>query len=471
MRSLLSVLLAALALAAQTSAAKPNVLLICVDDLKPVLGCYGDSVAITPNLDALAARGMVFEGAYCNQAVCSPSRNTLMTGLRPQTIGIYDLPTHFRKAVPNAVTVAQHFRKEGYRTEALGKVMHAGHGNQEDAPSWVVPHWKPKAPTYALPASIAAMEANPEGRGPTTESAPVADDFYADGKLAREAVARLEAAAQKPGEPFFMAVGFIRPHLPFVAPEKYWDLYPSASIPMPQVTEPPIGAPDYAGNPGGEMGKYSGVPKGLKIDEAYARRLIHGYYAATSYTDAQIGLVLDALDRTGLAANTIVVLWGDHGWHLGDHGFWCKHTNYEQAARIPLILAGPGVASGARTGALVETADLYPTLAELAGLPQPRGLDGRSFAPTLADPATPARDSVIHVYPRGGRMGRAIRTQRHRLVEWKPLRGSDATEFELYDYQEDPLETKNLAKEQPEPLAQLRAILAEHPDPKPQFKD
>jgi iduronate 2-sulfatase len=455
------------------TAARPNVLLICVDDLKPTIGCFGDPVARTPQLDRLAKRGVLFDAAYCNQAVCAPSRNTLMTGLRPQTIGIYDLDTNFRKSVPDAVTVAQYFRAHGYRTEAMGKIMHRGHGNVEDAASWTVPHWTPKAVTYALPESTA----NPRGakndnpRGAATENADVEDERYADGKVAAEAVKRLNNAAQKPDEPFFIAVGFIRPHLPFVAPKKYWDLYQSDAIPMPKVTEPPAGAPAYAGQFGGELRQYSGIPEKGDIDDATTRRLIHGYYAATSYTDAQIGRVLDTLDASGMADNTIVVLWGDHGWHLGDHRFWCKHTNYEQAARIPLIVAAPGKTRGAKTAAMVETADIYPTLAELAGLPAPKGLDGRSFANVLADPAARARDSIIHVYPRKNLLGRAIRTSRHRLVEWKKP-GADAAEaeFELYDYEADPLETKNLAKEQADVVEDLRKILATHPEAKPQIK-
>ena len=453
-------------------ATKPNVLLICVDDLKPLLGCYGDPLAKSPNIDRLAKRGVQFDMAYCNQAVCSPSRNSMMTGLRPQTIGIYDLPTNFRVAVPDAITVAQHFRANGYRTEALGKIMHKGHGNVEDAASWTIPHWIPKASTYALAESMENKRSGKNGdRGAATEAADVDDDFYGEGQLALEAVRRLEGAAQKPEEPFFIAVGFIRPHLPFIAPQKYWDLYPTADIPMPEVTEVPEGAPSYAGQFGGELRQYSDIPEKGDLDDDLTRRLIHGYYAATSYMDAQLGLVLDALDHSGLAENTIIVLWGDHGWHLGDHRFWCKHTNYEQAARIPLIVAAPGKAAGVRTASLVETVDLYPTLSELAGLPAPEGLDGLSFATIVADPAAKTRDSITHVYPRSGRLGRAIRTDRYRMVEWKkPGDSAETAEFELYDYETDPLETRNLAAEKPEVLEELRAILAKQPEAKPQVK-
>ena len=453
------------------AASKPNVLLICVDDLKPLIGSYGDPLAKTPNIDRLAKRGVQFDAAYCNQAVCSPSRNSLMTGLRPQTIGIYDLPTNFRKAVPDAITVAQHFRASGYRTEAMGKIMHKGHGNVEDAASWTIPHWLPKASTYALPESTQVKRSGRNGdRGTATENADVADDFYGDGQLALHAVERLQNAAQKPDEPFFIAVGFIRPHLPFIAPKKYWDLYPDAAIPMPKVTTIPEGAPEYAGQFGGELRQYSDIPEKGDLDDDLTRKLIHGYFAATSYMDAQLGLVLDALDKSGQADNTIIVLWGDHGWHLGDHRFWCKHTNYEQAARIPLIVAAPGKAAGGKTSSIVETVDLYPTLAELAGLPAPQGLDGVSFAKVVADPAAKTRDSITHVYPRGGLLGRAIRTSRYRMVEWKkPGASADTAEFELYDYETDPLETKNLAKGKPEVLAELRGILAAQPEAKPQL--
>ncbi len=460
-----------------TAAPPPNVLLICVDDLKPVLGCYGDAIAKTPHLDRLAARSLRLDRAYCNQAVCSPSRNALMTGLRPQTLGIYDLATNFRKSRPDAVTLAQHFRNHGYRTEALGKILHTGHGNGEDAASWTVPHFRPAATHYARPESAPpkAKRPNPgqpwkDPRGAATEAADVPDETYADGQIALEAARRLEAAKES-AEPFFLAVGFLKPHLPFVAPQQYWDLYDPAALPMPERETPPDGAPEYAPQFGGELRNYKDIPAGKEpFDEALTRHLIHGYYAATSYMDAQLGLVLDALETTNLAGNTLVVLWGDHGWHLGDHGMWCKHTNYEQAARIPLMVAVPGKAA-ASTAALVETVDVYSTLAELAGLPAPAGIEGRSFAGLFDDPAAAHRDHAIHVYPRGGRMGRAIRTDRYRLVEWKET-GADpgSAEFELYDYEEDPGETRNLAAERPEVFAELRALLATHPEAKPQIR-
>jgi iduronate 2-sulfatase len=464
-----------LATASVALAAKPNVLLICVDDLKPSLGCYGDDFAKTPRIDALAGRSTLFERAYCNQAVCAPSRNALITGLRPDTIGIYDLSTNFRKVLPDAVTLPQVFMKAGYRAEALGKILHVGHGNGEDAASWSVPPWKPKAPQYALDKSTAEMRHGKNGaRGVATESADVADNFYADGKIADEAIVRLKAAAAKPGEPFFLAVGFVKPHLPFVAPTKYWDLYERSQVPLAEFREDPEGAPSYAPQSSGELRQYSDVPDMKRFSDDYQRLLIHGYYAATSYVDAQIGRVIDELDKSGLAENTIIVLWGDHGWHLGDHGMWCKHTNYEQAARIPLMIAQPGAkaGSGQRTDNFAETVDLYPTLCRMAGLEEPEGLDGYPLTIFGQDLERPTgKTHVIHVYPRGDKLGRAIRTGSYRMVEWKvPGADPETAEFELYDYVADPLETKNIADSNPEILLGMKEILAKYPEAKPQFK-
>ncbi len=469
------------------AAEKPNVLLICVDDLKPILGCYGDKTVKSPDIDRLAARSVLFERAYCNQAVCSPSRNSLLVGLRPQTLGIYDLGTNFRRSRPDAATLPQVFKQHGWRTEALGKIFHVGHGNTEDPASWSVPHWKANVVAYALPESKAkvgltreeALFANKPAkdlpRGAAYEAANVPDNTYPDGALADEAIRRLQTAKQKSDEPFFLAVGFVKPHLPFVAPKKYWDLYDRSEFKLAEVRTPPTGAPSYAPQFGGELRQYSGIPESGPLADDLQRALIHGYHAATSYMDAQLGLVMNELDRLGLAQNTIVVLWGDHGWHLGDHGIWCKHTNYEQATRIPLLVAAPGAKVGARTTALAETVDIYPTLCELAGVPAPSGLDGRSFAATLRDSAVPTKDHTIHVYPRTGPnktplVGRAIRTARHRLVEWKKIGASaESAELELYDYEADPFETKNLATEQPSIVAELRALLARHPEAKPQL--
>jgi iduronate 2-sulfatase len=466
---------------------RPNVLLICVDDLKPILGAYGDRLVKSPAIDKLAAGAAIFDRAYCNQAVCSPSRNALMTGLRPTTTGIYDLPTNFRVATPDAVTVAQHFRTAGWHTAALGKIFHTGHGNREDEASWSVAPWRPRGGAYVDPANADVRDpagernakAAANARGAAVESADVPDNAYPDGKIADEAIERLRAASRQPAEPFFLAVGFLKPHLPFCAPKKYWDLYRRESFPLAEFDQPPAGAPAYAATNSGELRNYAGIPAQGPLPAELQRELIHGYYAAISYMDAQVGRVLDELERLQLARNTIVVLWGDHGWHLGDHGQWCKHTNYEQAARIPLIVRAPGVATPGRRQALVETVDLYPTLNELAGLPAPRmphRLDGASFVAALRDPAAPTKPAIFHAYPRsrpgeGAVIGRAVRTDRFRLVEWKkPGAAPETAELELYDYQPDPLETRNLATERPEAVAELRRILSAQPEAKPQVR-
>jgi iduronate 2-sulfatase len=456
--------------------ASPNILLICVDDLKPNLACFGDLLAKTPNIDRLASRGVLFESAYCNQAVCSPSRNALMVSLRPQTLGIYDLPTNFRIAAPQAVTMGEFFKNAGYRTEGLGKIFHVGHGNIDDAQSWSVPSWRPKAATYAQPTSEQGSKNGKNGpRGAAFEAGNVDDDFYADGMVAAEAIRRLESAKNTPETPFLLAVGFIRPHLPFASPKKYWDLYDRNAFFVAKNKSAPEGAPSYAPQQGSELRGYKDVPEQGSLPDDMQKELIHGYYAATSYTDAQIGRLIDALDRLQLSKDTIIVLWGDHGWHLGDHGIWCKHTNYEQATRIPVVVVDPrSGAKGAKTKSMIESVDIFPTLAELAGQQSPTKIDGKSFASVIKDPTKSARDHVINVYPRspkgkGETLGRAIRTARYRLVEWKPFDNATDVEFELYDYQDDPLETRNLASERPEVVKEIMTLLAAHPAAKRQI--
>jgi iduronate 2-sulfatase len=308
-------------------------------------------------------------------------------------------------------------------------------------------------------------------RGAAWESPEAQDDDYADGRIAAETVRRLEAAKHS-DTPFFIAAGFVRPHLPFCAPKRYWDLHDPAKLPMPTHEKLPLDSPKVAHKRGGEIAAYSPVPEnpdpGFSPD--LKRQLIHGYYASTSYVDAQIGRVLDALDRLDLARDTIVVLWGDHGFHLGDLGIWTKHTNYEQAVRIPLLIVAPGIAApGSHTRQLAESVDLFPTLAELAGLPAPAGpqpIDGLSLVPVLRDPAKRVRDHACHCYPKE-KLGRAIRTERHRLVEWKaPGAPAETAQLELYDYEADPAETRNLAVEKPDVVKTLRAILARYPAPK-----
>ncbi len=479
-----------LAGASLMGADKPNVLMILVDDLKPALGCYGDKTVISPNIDKLAGRGMRFDLAYCNQAVCAPSRFTLMLGSHSTSTGLYGLGSPLRQMIPDAVTIPQHFAKHGgYRTESLGKIFHIGHGNEGDPDSFSVPHFKEKVIEYVAESSkpggkltreeamfenVRVPDFNALPRGAAYENPDVADDAYADGRVAEETKRRLQAAKalrDEDGTPFFIAAGFARPHLPFSAPKKYWDLYDPAKLLMPENEELPEGAPKVAGKRGGEIRNYFPVPdkgKPEQISDKVKRELIHGYYASTSYVDAQIGKVIDELDRLGLAENTIIVLWGDHGFHLGDLGIWTKHTNYEQANRIPILISAPGVTKpNTSTRQLAESVDLFPTLAELAGLPAPAGpqkIDGKSLVPVLKDPDARVRDHAFHAYPKA-KMGRAIRTERYRLVEWKKPGAAPGTAVvELYDYESDPLETKNHAADQPDVVADLKSKLAQYPE-------
>ncbi|MGC6441333.1 MAG: sulfatase [Rubripirellula sp.] len=471
------------------AADRPNVLMILVDDLKPAMGCYGDKIAVTPHMDRLASQGMRFDLAYCNQAVCAPSRFTLMLGAHSTSTGLYGLGSQLREILPNAITLPQYFARHGYRTESLGKVFHIGHGNHGDPASFMVPHFHDKVIEYLDPDSTnGGMLTREEAyftnqklgqirslpRGAAFESPEVADIDYADGRVAAETVNRLAAAKQRraaEGTPFFIVAGFARPHLPFSAPKKYWDLYRRQDLPMPTHEDLPVDAPSVAGKRGGEISNYKPVP--ADANEAFGdelkRDLIHGYYASMSYVDAQIGKVLSELDRLGLTEDTIVVLWGDHGFHLGDLGIWTKHTNYEQANRIPILFSAPGrVASGASTRQLAESVDVFPTLVELAGLPDaevPQSLDGVSLVPVLEDPEVRVRNHAYHAYPKR-KLGRAIRTERYRLVQWL---GEDApadqAEYELYDYENDPGETHNLAAQEAAVVVELAKILQKYPKP------
>ena len=464
--------------AAETAPTRPNVLFIAVDDLRPELGCYGKDYIKSPNLDRIAKAGMVFNRAYCQQAVCSPTRSSLMTGTRPDTTKVWDLVTHFRTALPQVVTLGQHFKQNGYFVQGMGKIYH---GSYNDAPTWSVPWQTPKSVPYALPENVALnqrqFEAEPDGdakpkakqrakavsataaskpnsRGPAFEGADVPDNTFQDGKVAELAVATLQEMS-KQKEPFFLAVGFIRPHLPFVAPKKYWDLYDPAKIQLAPNKFRPQDAPDYAILPGGEIRAYHGIPAG-SIPDDLARQLKHGYYAAISYMDAQVGKVLDELDRLGLTKNTIIILWGDHGWKLGEHDAWCKHSTVENDTNVPLLLAVPGMKhAGVRTDAIVEFVDIYPTLSELAGLPLPSHLEGTSMKPLLDDPKRPWKTAAFSQYPRpssksgvGPLMGYSMRTERYRFTVW--VGRNDHTKvdaIELYDHQTDPQENTNIAKQ------------------------
>ena len=447
---------------------RPNVLFIAVDDLRPEINASGSKLIKTPNLDRIAARGTTFDRAYCQQAVCSPSRSSLMTGRRPDATRVWDLETHFRKALPYAITVAQHFKNNGYHSQSMGKIFHGGY---DDAPSWSEPSQYPKATPYASPQALkmiadpANIDKKGRARGPAVESADVPDDTFIDGKVARLAVATLAKLKQKE-QPFFLAVGMAKPHLPFVAPKKYWDLYNPNDIYVPAYQKLPAGAPEFVGHNNSELKSYADIPNDGAIDDATARHLRHGYYAAISYMDAQVGLILDALEKEGLVENTIIVLWGDHGWQLGEHGLWHKHTNFELAARAPLLISMPGQkAAGRKSASLAEFIDIYPTLADACGLPKPKDVDGVSLRPILDDADAKVRPVAISQYPRSDAgktlMGYSIRDDRWRLVLWRDRKDNSIHATELYDEANDPHETVNVATkaEHAEVIARLSQFL------------
>ena len=454
-----------LLLAAPVFGAEPklNVLFIAVDDLRPDLGCYGNAIVQSPNIDRLAAQGIQFNQAYCQLALCNPSRASLLSGRRPETLGVYDLATFLRKNNPDVVTLPELFKNSGYRTIRFGKIFHATNGNHDDRQSWSEKNAaEPEA--APAPASKGARERNAKkepGRAPRADdpeaadhshelpygSPDVGDDALPDGKIARAAVGALE---QYKDQPFFLAVGFHKPHLPVVAPKKYWDLYDAEKIGLSPNPAHPQGAPEFASNNSSELRRYKGVPEEGAIPEAIARNVRHGYYACATYVDAQIGKLLEALDKLDLRKNTIVILWGDHGYQLGDHGTWTKRTNWQIATRVPLILSAPGQKNaGAKTAALVELVDVYPTLAELCGLTLPPKLEGTSLAPLMADPERKWKTAAFSVYQKnvpglGTVLGRAIQTERYRLIEWSAEKGEKRF-YELYDHQNDPAENTNVA--------------------------
>lgn len=456
---------------ARADSSELNVLFLAVDDLRPELGCYGVPVIKSPNIDALAARGTVFNRAYCQQAVCSPSRTSLLTGRRPDTTKIYDLQTHFRLTIPDVVTLPQHFKEHGYHALAFSKIYHGG---LDDPRSWSVRHWRPGGPGYARAETLeflqkerlrlrregrnlrtTVLEKDPQTgialkvrrpryrvRGPSWEDPDVPDNALPDGKTTDKAIQVLREVKDKR---FFLGIGFLKPHLPFVAPKKYYDLYPPKKLSLADNPFPPKDVPQIALTNWGELRNYSDIPKKGPLSNEKAQELIRGYYAATSYVDAQIGRILRELDRLGLRDKTAIVLWGDHGWHLGEHGLWCKHTNFEDAARSLLIASRPGQKNaGAKTDALVEFVDIYPTLCDLCGLPIPEGLEGISFTPVMDDPKRPWKKAAFSQYPRGKIMGYSMRTDRYRYTEWSS-RASKATIVELYDHQTDPDENVNVA--------------------------
>ncbi|WP_425474783.1 sulfatase [Niabella insulamsoli] len=428
---------------------KYNVLFIMADDLRPDLGCYGNSKVITPHMDRLAAASIVFNRAYCQQAVCNPSRASMLTGLRPDETGVTDLVTHFRDKVPDAVTLPQAFKNSGYTTVGLGKIFH-GTKATEDTVSWS----SPKTQNLATRGQDYHLSVNKTGRkAAAMEFIEGPDSGYPDGKISDEAI-RLLRQYKSSGEPFFLATGFKKPHLPFCAPKKYWDKYADISVDDYAKIPRPKAAPDIAFHQWQELRGYTDIPKEAALSPQQRADLVRGYYACISFVDAQIGKVLSELKQLGLDKNTIVVLVGDHGYHLGEQELWCKSTNFELDARIPLLIAVPGFSKTAgHSDAIVEAVDIYPTLTALCGIDAHTPLSGKSLVPLISNPKKKWNGVAFSQFCRPYKaitaqkpthMGYTMRDADFRYTLWYNLNTDSIEARELYQLSNDGVETENL---------------------------
>ncbi|MFP4847075.1 sulfatase [Winogradskyella sp. PE311] len=474
---------------AQVQNSKKNILFIAVDDLKPLLSNYGESQMHTPNFDRLAKMGMTFTNAHVQYAVCGPSRASVMTGANPDKTKVWDLHTDFRES-SNLISMPEYLTTQGYETTAVGKIYHKGSSAKgHDGKSWSMPHQLPDdfdpitgEPAFSyyqdsetkkqMTALIEEAKAKGINRGgklrnyvfkrlkPSTEGSDVSDTAYQDGLYTQTALKQL-SDLEKSGKPWFLGIGYQKPHLPFVAPKKYWDLYDRDKIELAKFQQLADGTPKFAYHSFGELRAFSDIDNDLRqgdvLPEAKQRELIHGYMACISYIDAQLGILFDELEKRNILDDTVIVLWGDHGWHLGDHTEWCKHSNFEQATRIPFMFAGPGVEKNQNSHHPVNLVDLFPTVFELANVPQSSQTDGKSLLPLLDDDTSTTidMDYAYHQYRRNKKMGYSIRTDRYRYTEWhdnnyRSYDTYDASNIkgrELYDYEKDPLETRNLIKD------------------------
>jgi iduronate 2-sulfatase len=481
---------------------KPNILFIAVDDLRPSLGCYGDKHAISPNIDALAKRSVLFDQAHCQVAVCNPSRASLMTGLRPDKLGVWTLPIHFRETRPNVITMPQWFRRHGYTAISHGKIFH---NPTPDPQSWSEPIRQLATPNQGYPDNVRNVIRSAQVklpahdwrkqnlRGPATASPVIDDRLLVDGArtdLVIEDLARLAGSDQ----PFFLAMGFIRPHLAWIAPKKYWDIYDPTTLPVLINEQVTPNTPPYAISTSYELTHYVDqidFPKprdAQRLTHKNAQHLMHGYYACVSYVDAQIGRILAALNKHGHTDNTIVVLWSDHGWKLGEHNGWGKMSNYEIDTRVPLLIATPDSRSaGKQISSPVELLDLFPTLCELAQIETPTFIDGKSRVDMLNNPDEKYQSVAYSQYYRRydhseapqhseslqpsrirQYMGYALRTATHRYVQWRDFETGDITAHELYDHRTDDAESENIFdKVSPELINELsNTLLASHPPQK-----
>ena len=429
---------------------RPNVLFLAADDMNNALGCYGHPRVKSPHIDGLAARGVMFERAYCQFPLCGPSRASLLTGLRPDTTRVLGNNIDFRDFHPTAVTLPQLFKNNGWFAAREGKMFHMNVPNEvgtprfQDAPSW---NHSVSPPGLENKTPGEGRRLNPPGVSFGMQwIAAASDKGQADTTAADHALSLLE---ERKGSPFFLAVGFVRPHLPFVAPSRFYDLYPLGTI--EPVHNPPGDLDDV---PAAAKAVRPHLWNNMQMDAPRIREALRGYWASTSYMDDQVGRVLGGIEKMGLANNTIVVFWGDHGWNLGEHTRWQKMSLFEDSARVPLIVAAPGrKGNGKASRSLVEFVDVYPTLAELCGLQPPGNLEGQSFAPLLDDPARPFKKAAFTQLAYEDIAGRSIRTARYRYIRWEGKGGGE----ELYDHDKDPREFTNLAAK-----PEARRLLEEH---------
>lgn len=455
---------------------KPNVLFIAVDDLRTELNSYGAAHMQTPNIDRLAAEGIQFNNAHVQQAICMPSRASMLTGYRPQYHKIYTGES-VADLLPDALTLNRHFEDNGYQVAAYGKVYHYNSDHVAQFGS----RWSDGSPDlfgngkYATQDSLDKLELNRHDpvrphaeRGPAFEAADVEDAAYSDGYNTERAIETLRQFKSS-GEPFFLAVGFRKPHLPFNAPKKYWDLYPPESIRPAKIRKPPTNSTPYTLRDPGELRNYHGMPKhrGESVDLETELVLRRAYFACVSYVDALVGKLLDELDSLGLSENTVVVLWGDHGYKLGDYDNWNKWTNLTIDTRVPLIVRAPGVEGGLQSGALVELIDIYPTLSELSGLEIPKHVQGTSFVPLLNKPDLKWKQAVFTLWPHHRDKlertitGFSVKTGEFNYVEWTQLATNQVLATELYDQVKDPLETINVVgvPDHKEDVSKMKALL------------
>ena len=450
MKIIPTILFGAFTLSALTTAAeRPNILFISVDDLRPELGCYGNTAIQSPNIDRLAESGIVFEEAYCQVPVCGATRASLMTGLYPTENRFVTYYTTAQTDAAGIQDIPSWLKGFGYTTISNGKIYH---DRNDNSASWDDVFRSKDFKIYHNPENIAL----PDSEQPAYEAADVGDLDYAGGPVMQKTIEDLRRAKET-GKPFFIAAGFTKPHLPFNAPKKYWDLYDRETLELADNPLPPAGAPKEAIHQWGELrNMYGGVPEQGAVSDDYARTLIHGYYACVSYTDAMVGELLDELDRLGMRENTIVMLWGDHGWQLGEHSLWCKHALFKTSLNAPLIISAPGYEAGQRSTSLVEFVDIYPTLCELAGVELPAHLQGKSLVPILEDTSTSIKDAVFSRYHSGD----AVKMEGYHYAEW----GNGAQM--LYDHSRDPDENLNVANnpEYAEVIDRMSRRLKEHRD-------